>query len=139
MPTLAKGKTPCNVRTHVQLILPKSCRDEEQERRASSGGLCVLLALFAPVAHCIIQVDELNAKDRYGHLATIKSNEKRIAQTKELIANQEKVVEEEGEVAYFAEREKGLADALLAREEAEEAELLKAEERMRQEEGHLSE
>lgn len=81
----------------------------------------------------------MNAKDRYGNLATIKSNEKRIAQTKELIAKQEKVVEEESEVAYFAEREKGLADALLAREEGEEAELLRAEERMRQEEGHLSE
>jgi hypothetical protein len=85
------------------------------------------------------EVDELNAKDRYGNLATIKSNEKRIAQTKELIVKQEKIVEEEGEVAYFAEREKGLADALLAREEGQEAELLKAEERMRQEEGHLSE
>ena len=85
------------------------------------------------------EVDALNAKDRYGNLATIKSNEKRIAQTKELIAKQEKVVEEESEVAYFAEREKGLADALLAREEGEESELLRAEERMRQEEGHLSE
>jgi hypothetical protein len=85
------------------------------------------------------EVDSLNAKDRYGNLATIKSNEKRIAQTKELIAKQEKVVEEESEVSYFAEREKGLADALLAREEGEEAELLRAEERMRQEEGHLSE
>jgi hypothetical protein len=85
------------------------------------------------------EVDELNLKDRYGNLATIKSNEKRIAQTKELIAKQEQLVDEEGEVAYFAEKEKGLADALLAREEGQEAELLKAEERMRQEEGHLSE
>ncbi len=46
---------------------------------------------------------------------------------------------EEAEVAYLAEREKGLAEALLAREESEESDLLRAEERMRQEEGHLSE
>lgn len=85
------------------------------------------------------EVDELNARDRYGNLAAIKSNEKRIAQTKELVEKQEKVVAEEAEVAYLAEREKGLADADLAREESEEAELLRAEERMRQEEGHLSE
>jgi hypothetical protein len=85
------------------------------------------------------EVDELNARDRYGNLAAIKSNEKRIAQTKELVEKQEKMVAEEAEVAYLAEREKGLADADLAREESEEAELLRAEERMRQEEGHLSE
>jgi hypothetical protein len=50
-----------------------------------------------------------------------------------------KIVAEEAEVSYLAEREKGLAEALLAREESEEPDLLRAEERMRQEEGHLSE
>jgi hypothetical protein len=104
------------------------------------------------------EIDDLNAKDRYGNLATIKvsrlhaarffcpsesislqSNEKRIAQTKQLIEKQQTTVDEESEVAYLAEREKGLADANLAREENDEPELLRAEERMRQEEGHLSE
>ena len=38
------------------------------------------------------EVDSLNATDRYGNLQTIKSNEKRIAQTNDLIEKQVKIV-----------------------------------------------
>ena len=38
------------------------------------------------------EVDSLNATDRYGNLQTIKSNEKRIAQTNDLIEKQVEIV-----------------------------------------------
>lgn len=123
--------------------LRQDCRDkarvsvDARERHANADKS--LGEMKSKIQALQAEVDELNARDRYGNLAAIKSNEKRIAQTKELVEKQEKMVAEEAEVAYLAEREKGLADADLAREESEEAELLRSEERMRQEEGHLSE
>jgi peptidoglycan hydrolase CwlO-like protein len=73
---------------------------DAQERHGNAAKS--LADMKSKIATLQAEVDELNAKDRYGNLATIKSNEKRIAQTKELVEKQEATVAQEAEVAYVS-------------------------------------
>ncbi len=80
----------------VELIWRVCCRDkarvsqEASERHANADKSLAEMKMKNQVLQA--EVDSLNATDRYGNLATIKSNEKRIAQTNELIEKQVKIV-----------------------------------------------
>ncbi len=84
-----------------------SCRDKSRisvdahERHANAAKS--LADMKNKISTLQAEVDELNAKDRYGNLATIKNNEKRIAQTKELVEKQEATVQQEAEVACVSQ------------------------------------